>query len=83
MNLNCYDYSPKEERKFIQDFIDDADFMASEMRNLHRLKKSKLDDLPVNEVTDMERWHLDDLENLIDSAEDLAHSLRKYKEDIC
>ena len=37
MNGNCYDFYPKEERKFVQDFIDDADFMAAELRNLYKL----------------------------------------------
>ena len=83
MNGNCYDFYPKEESKFIQDFIDDTDFMAAELLNLYKLKAYKLRERHPDDIADMELWHLEHLETIIETAEDIAHELRRYKEDVC
>ena len=83
MNLNCYDYYPKEERKHIQSFIDDVDFMAAELLNMYEMKEYKLKERHPDDIADEELRHLEHLEAIIDTAEDIAHELRRYKEDIC
>lgn len=82
MNLNCYDYYPKEERKHIQDFIDDVDFMTSELRNLCKLKSFRFEEMPYDMKEDSEERHLADLWAVIDQSEELAHLLRVYKDGI-
>lgn len=82
MNLNCYDYYPKEERKHIQDFIDDVDFMLSELGNLYKLKYFRLNDTHPEQREDADERQLALLETVIDQGEELAHYLREYKEGI-
>ena len=36
-----------------------------------------------DDIADGELYHLEHLETIIDTAEDIAHELRRYKEDIC
>ena len=80
MNLNCYDYYPKEERKFIQDFIDDLDFAHSELSNLYDLRASQFDEVPFEDRTDEDERRLEQLLYVLDSYDELVHRMRVYKE---
>ena len=82
MNLNCYNMYPKEERKVIQDFIDDVDFMVSELNNLYRFKVGQYDGDPEMDWTDPEARHITQLYDIIAAGEEIAHDLREYKENI-
>lgn len=80
MNLNCYDYSPKEEKKVIQDFIDDLDFAFSELSNLYDLRASQFDEFPFEDRTDEDERRLEQLLYVLDSYDELVHRMRVYKE---
>lgn len=80
MNGNCYDFYPKEERKFIQDFIDDLDFAFSELSNLYDLRSYQLDEIATEDRTDEDERRLEQLAHVLDGYDELAHRMRVYKE---
>ena len=80
MNLNCYDYSPKEEKKVIQDFIDDLDFAFSELSNLYDLRSYQLDEIATEDRTDEDERRLEQLAHVLDSYDELVHRMRVHKE---
>ena len=82
MNLNCYNMYPKEERKLVQDFIDDIDFMVSELDNLYRFKVGQYDGDLEMDWTNSEARQITRLYDIIAAGEEIANDLREYKENI-
>lgn len=83
VNPNCYSISPKEERKWIDDFLSDVRFARGELENLYNAKKSDRD--AYNYDSDNFVWldaELNKLENVICAAEDYFDALKAYRDEI-
>lgn len=82
ININCYNIEPKEEKKWLDDFLGDVRFARDELENLYDAKASDQRAWPYDSDEAVHLGEqLEDLRYIIDAAEEYIDAIKKYKED--